>query len=49
MTRLIDVILGKAVEYSAVGADCDIEGGSGKIDINDVTALINYVLNGVWD
>ena len=49
VTRLIDVILGKAVEYSAVGADCDIEGGSGKIDINDVTALINYVLNGVWD
>ena len=49
VTLLIDVVLGKNVEYSAVGADCNIEGGDGLTDINDVTALINRVLTGTWD
>ena len=49
VTLLIDVVLGKNVEYSAVGADCNIEGGDGMTDINDVTALINRVLTGYWD
>ena len=48
VTRLIDVILGKNVEYNAAAADCNIEGGNGNVDINDVTALINYVLRGSW-
>ena len=49
VTLLIDVVLGKNVEYSAVGADCNIEGGDGTTDINDVTALINRVLTGYWE
>ena len=48
VTLLIDVVLGKNVEYNAVGADCNIEGGDGIIDINDVTVLINRVLTGYW-
>ena len=49
VTLLIDVVLGVNVEYSAYGADCNIEGGDGTTDINDVTALINRVLTGEWD
>ncbi len=49
VTRLIDVVLGKIVEYDATAADCNIEGGNGMVDINDVTVLINRVLKGVWD
>ena len=48
VTLLIDVVLGKNVEYNAVGADCNVEGGDGIIDINDVTVLINRVLTGNW-
>lgn len=48
VTLLIDVVLGKNVEYDAEGADCNIEGGNGTIDINDVTALISRVLTGNW-
>ena len=48
VTRLIDVVLGKNVEYEASNADCNIEGGDSNIDINDVTALINRVLTGNW-
>ena len=49
VTRLIDVVLGKIVEYDATAADCNTAVGDGNIDINDVTALINRVLKGVWD
>ena len=48
VTRLIDVVLGKDVEYHFVNSDCNVEGGSGNVDINDVTALINFVLTGAW-
>ena len=48
VTRLIDVVLGKNVEYNAAAADCNVEGGNGSIDINDVTALIARVLTGNW-
>ncbi len=48
VTLLIDVILGKSVEYNATAADCNTASGDGTIDINDVTALINYVLAGNW-
>ena len=48
VTRLIDVMLGKNVEYNAAAADCNIDGGDGTIDINDVTALIGRVLSGNW-
>ena len=48
VTRLIDVVLGKVVEYNAANADCNVENGNGSIDIDDVTALISRVLNGVW-
>lgn len=48
VTLLIDVVLGKIVEYDATVADCNIEGGDGSIDINDVTALISRVLTGNW-
>ena len=48
VTRLIDVVLGKNVEYDETAADCNIAGGDGGIDINDVTALINRVLTGNW-
>ena len=34
--------------YDAAAADCNIEGGNDNVDINDVTALINYVLRGTW-
>ena len=47
-TYLIDVVLGKDVEYNAQAADCNTESGDGDININDVTALINYVLSGTW-
>ena len=49
VTLLIDVVLGVDVEYSAYGADCNIEDGDGTVDINDVTALINRVLTGEWE
>ena len=45
VTRLIDVVLGKNVEYDASAADCTLDGG---IDIHDVTSLINRVLTGSW-
>ena len=48
VTYLIDVVLGKDVEYNAQAADCNTESGDGDININDVTALINYVLSGTW-
>ena len=48
VTYLIDVVLGKDVEYNAQAADCNTESGDGDININDVTALIDYVLNGTW-
>ena len=48
VTRLIDVVLGKAVEFDENAADCNVEGGNGMIDINDVTALISRVLSGAW-
>jgi hypothetical protein len=48
VTLLIDVILGKSVEYNATAADCNTASSDGTIDINDVTALINYVLAGNW-
>ena len=48
VTLLIDVVLGKNVEYDATAADCNIEEGDGSIDINDVTALIGRVLTGNW-
>ena len=48
VTLLIDVVLGKNVEYIAAAADCNIEGGDTSIDINDVTALIGRVLTGNW-
>ena len=48
VTRLIDVVLGKDVEYHFVNSDCNVAGGSGNVDINDVTALINFVLTGAW-
>ena len=49
VTLLIDVALGKSVEYNALAADCNIEGGDGSVNINDVTALIARVLTGAWD
>ena len=48
VTRLIDVVLGKNVEYDAQAADCNVEGGDNSVDINDVTALIDRVLTGSW-
>lgn len=48
VTRLIDVVLGKDVEYHPLAADCNIEGGDEGIDIDDVTKLIQYVLTGKW-
>lgn len=48
VTRLIDVNLGKVVEYDAAAADCNIDGGDGSVDINDITALIARVLSGAW-
>jgi hypothetical protein len=48
VTRLIDVVLGKNVEYNAMAADCETESGDGQVNINDVTALISYVLTGQW-
>ena len=48
VTRLIDVVLGKTVEYDPVAADCNVESGDNSIDINDVTALISRVLTGNW-
>ena len=48
VTLLIDVVLGKNVDYNAQAADCNTESGDNSIDINDVTALINFVLTGTW-
>ncbi len=48
VTRLIDVVLGKNVEYDPAAANCNVEGGDAGIDINDVTALISRVLTGSW-
>ena len=48
VTCLIDVVLGKNVEYNPLAADCNIEGGDNDIDIDDVTKLIQYVLIGNW-
>lgn len=48
VTCLIDVVLGKDVEYNPLAADCNIEGGDNGIDIDDVTKLIQYVLIGNW-
>ena len=48
VTRLIDVVLGKDVEFDENAADCNTEVGDDSIDINDVTALINRVLTGAW-
>ena len=45
VTRLIDVVLGKNVEYDASAADCTLDG---RIDIQDVTSLISRVLTGSW-
>jgi len=45
---LIDVVLGKDVEYNALAADCNVEGGDQTTDINDVSALIGRVLTGEW-
>ena len=49
VTVLIDVVLGKNVEYNATAADCNTASGDGSININDVTALINFVLKGAWN
>ena len=48
VTRLIDLVLGKSVEYDPNASDCNYDGGDGTIDVNDVTALIDYVLTGQW-
>jgi len=48
VTTLIDVVLGKDVEYNASAADCNTASGDGTVDINDVTALIARVLTGTW-
>ena len=48
ITRLIDVVLGKQVEYDPIAADCNTESGGDGIDVNDITALINRVLTGAW-
>ena len=48
VTLLIDVVLGKDVEYNATAADCNSASGDGTVDINDVTALIARVLTGNW-
>ena len=48
VTRLIDVKLGKEVEYNETASDCNVEGGDGTVDINDITALIARMLNGSW-
>ncbi|MBR2083611.1 MAG: BspA family leucine-rich repeat surface protein, partial [Muribaculaceae bacterium] len=37
VTLLIDVVLGKNVEYNATAADCNTPTGDGTVDINDVT------------
>ena len=42
------VTLGKDVEYVAAAADCESASGDGIVDINDVTALIDFVLSGQW-
>ena len=49
VTLLIDVVLGKDVEYNATAADCNTASGDNTVDINDVTALIARVLTGYWD
>ena len=49
VTLLIDVVLGKDVDYNAYGADCNVEDGDNTVDINDVTALISRVLTGNWE
>lgn len=49
VTLLIDVVLGKDVEFNAYGADCNTETGDGGININDITALIGRVLSGAWE
>ena len=48
VTALIDVVLGKDVEYNASAADCNTASGDGTVDINDVTELIARVLTGTW-
>jgi len=48
VTLLIDVVLGKNVEYNATAADCNTPTGDGTVDINDVTTLIARVLTGTW-
>lgn len=48
VTLLIDVVLGKDVEYDANAADCNTAQGDGSVDINDVTSLIARVLSGDW-
>ena len=48
VTLLIDVVLGKDVEYNANEADCNTATGDGTYDIDDVTALIARVLSGAW-
>lgn len=48
ITRLIDVVLGKDVEFDENAADCNTATGDGGIDVNDITALINRVLTGAW-
>ena len=48
VTTLIDVVLGKDVEYNASAADCNTASGDGTVDINDVTELIARVLTGTW-
>ena len=48
VTTLIDVVLGKDVEYNASAADCNTASGDNTVDINDVTALIARVLTGTW-
>ena len=45
VTTLIDVVLGKDVEYNASAADCNQDS---SVNISDVTALIDYLLSGHW-
>jgi hypothetical protein len=39
------VLTSDATGISTVNAECDLNEG---IDVEDVTTLINYVLNGQW-
>ena len=46
MTALINYVLtGNATGVNMTNANCDLQG---NVDINDVTALISYLLSGNW-